>query len=89
MMADDMGIPAEVVEVSGKTGMHTMLLFISIMGGVSLFGLLGVVLGPFIAAIFVSIFDIFRFKLAEAEQPVPAPASSPPAAPDEIDHQPE
>jgi len=54
--------------VSGKTGMHTMLLFISIMGGISMFGLLGIVLGPFIAAVFVSMFDVFRFKLAEDEE---------------------
>jgi predicted PurR-regulated permease PerM len=31
--------------MSGRTGMHTLLLFISIMGGVSLFGLVGTV-GP-------------------------------------------
>jgi predicted PurR-regulated permease PerM len=51
--------------VSGQTGMHTMLLFVSIMGGVAMFGLLGIVLGPFIAAVFVSMFDIFRLKLTE------------------------
>lgn len=51
--------------ISGKTGMHTMLLFISIMGGVSMFGLLGIVLGPVIAAVFVSMFDVFRLKLTE------------------------
>jgi len=54
--------------VSGKTGMHTMLLFISIMGGINMFGLLGIVLGPFIAAVFVSIFDIVRFKLHETDE---------------------
>ncbi|MCP4566930.1 MAG: AI-2E family transporter [FCB group bacterium] len=53
--------------VSGKTGMHTMLLFVSIMGGVSMFGLLGVVLGPVIAAVFVAMFDVFRLKLTEEE----------------------
>lgn len=58
--------------VSGKTGMHTMLLFISIMGGISMFGLLGIVLGPFIAAVFVSMFDIFRLKLAEDEDIQPS-----------------
>jgi predicted PurR-regulated permease PerM len=51
--------------VSGKTGMHTMLLFVSIMGGVNMFGLLGVVLGPFIAAVFVTMLEIYRFHLAE------------------------
>jgi predicted PurR-regulated permease PerM len=50
---------------SRDTGMHTMLLFVSIMGGAAVFGLLGVVLGPVIAAIFVTIFDIFRLKLIE------------------------
>ena len=60
--------------VSGKTGMHTMLLFVSIMGGVSMFGLLGIVLGPFIAAVFVSMFDIFRLKLTE-ENETALPAS--------------
>jgi predicted PurR-regulated permease PerM len=50
---------------SRDTGMHTMLLFVSIMGGAAVFGLLGVVLGPVIAAIFVTIFDIFRLKLME------------------------
>ncbi|MEE9441966.1 MAG: AI-2E family transporter [candidate division Zixibacteria bacterium] len=54
--------------VSGKTGMHTMLLFISIMGGIGMFGLLGVVLGPFIAAVFVTMFDVFRLKLTEDEK---------------------
>ncbi len=51
--------------VSGKTGMHTMLLFISILGGIYVFGLLGIVLGPFIAAVFVTMFDVFRLRLTE------------------------
>ena len=76
--------------VSGKTGMHTMLLFISIMGGVTMFGLLGVMLGPLIAAVFISIFDIFRLKLAESDQPIPAAASPPPdMVDDELDVHPE
>lgn len=51
--------------VSGKTGMHTMLLFIAILGGIYVFGLLGIVLGPFIAAVFVTIFDVFRLRLTD------------------------
>ena len=62
--------------VSGKTGMHTMLLFVSIMGGVSIFGLLGIVLGPFIAAVFVSLFEIFRLKLTEDDGPVETPGEA-------------
>jgi len=58
--------------VSGKTGMHTMVLFVSIMGGVSMFGLLGVVLGPFVAAVFISLYEVFRLKMAESEAGVEA-----------------
>ena len=68
--------------VSGKTGMHTMLLFVSIMGGVGMFGLLGIVLGPFIAAVFVSMFDIFRLKLTE-DDTVAVEINPPPVEDDE------
>lgn len=51
--------------ISGRSGMHTMLVFVSVMGGIGMFGLPGIVLGPFIAAVFVSMFNIFRLKLAE------------------------
>ncbi len=54
--------------VSGQTGLHTLLLFFAILGGINLFGLLGIILGPFIAALFVAIFEIFRLKLTEDEQ---------------------
>jgi predicted PurR-regulated permease PerM len=65
--------------VSGRTGMHTMLLFVSIMGGIHLFGLLGIVLGPFIAAVFVSMFDIFRLKLTEDESLPSEPEATEPS----------
>ena len=54
--------------ISGRTSMHPLLLFFTILGGVYLFGLLGVVLGPLIAAVFVTLLKIFEFKLhPEAE----------------------
>jgi len=53
---------------SGKTQTHTLMLFFSIMGGVAFFGLLGIVLGPFIAAVFLSILKMFELQLhPEAE----------------------
>ncbi len=48
---------------SGKTQMHTLMLFFSIMGGIVLFGLLGVVLGPFVAAVFVSLLKVFEVRM--------------------------
>ncbi len=49
--------------IAGKASMHPLLLFFAIMGGIALFGLLGVVLGPMIAAIFLTLLKIFEFKL--------------------------
>jgi predicted PurR-regulated permease PerM len=48
---------------SGKTQTHTLMLFFSIMGGIAVFGLLGVVMGPFIAAVFISILKMFELQL--------------------------
>lgn len=49
--------------ISGRTSMHPLLLFFAIMGGMVMFGLLGVILGPLIAAIFETLLKIFEFKL--------------------------
>ncbi|UCE25581.1 MAG: AI-2E family transporter [Candidatus Zixiibacteriota bacterium] len=49
--------------ISGRTSMHPLLLFFTILGGIYLFGLLGIVLGPLIAAVFVTLLKIFEFKL--------------------------
>jgi len=48
---------------AGKTQTHTLMLFFSIMGGIYMFGLLGIVLGPFIAAVFISILKMFELQL--------------------------
>jgi predicted PurR-regulated permease PerM len=49
--------------IAGRASMHPLLLFFAIMGGIALFGLLGVVLGPMIAAIFMTLIKIFEYKL--------------------------
>jgi predicted PurR-regulated permease PerM len=68
---------------SRDTGMHTMLLFVSIMGGAAVFGLIGIVLGPVIAAVFITVFDVFRLKLMETnETPPPATVVETPPPPD-------
>ncbi|HVP06198.1 MAG TPA: AI-2E family transporter [Candidatus Acidoferrum sp.] len=60
--------------VSGKTSMHPLLLFFSIAGGIAFFGLLGIVLGPLVAAVFMTILEIIELKLHpghEADHSVP------------------
>lgn len=53
--------------ISGRTQMHPLLLFFSIAGGVSVFGLLGLVLGPVVAALFVGLFEVYRMTIHASE----------------------
>lgn len=48
--------------ISGKTHLHSLFLFFSILGGLSVFGLLGLILGPIIIALCVSILEIYRLN---------------------------
>ena len=52
--------------ISGKTQLHTLFLFFSILGGLDAFGLLGLILGPIIIALCVSILEIYRLNYLES-----------------------
>lgn len=54
--------------ISGRTRLHPLLLFFSITGGVSVFGLLGLVLGPVIAALFVAMFELYKLALRDTPE---------------------
>jgi len=45
--------------VGHYTGMHDLIVFFSAMGGLQMFGPVGVILGPIIAALFITILDIY------------------------------
>ena len=40
--------------------MPILVIFFSILGGLKLFGLIGLVIGPLVLALFVSLIEIFR-----------------------------
>lgn len=65
--------------ISGSTQLHPLLLFFSILGGLEVFGFLGIVLGPVVAAVFVGFFELYRGTLCEPEV-VPGPAPEAPPA---------
>lgn len=46
--------------LSGKSEMNTLVLLISIMGGVSAFGFIGIVLGPLVAAILTALVETYH-----------------------------
>lgn len=83
--------------VGQETGMHDLMVFFSTLGGIAMFGAMGFIIGPMIAALFLSVLDIYshEFKddldgtmtLASAPSPpspilpVAAPAPAAPATP--------
>lgn len=48
--------------ISGKTQIHTLVLLFSILGGLSVFGFLGLILGPILMALCVSILELYRLN---------------------------
>ncbi|HHI97760.1 MAG TPA: AI-2E family transporter [Thermodesulfatator atlanticus] len=51
--------------IGGRTEIHNLFIFFSILGGLKLFGFLGVFLGPILVALSISVIEIYHLKLAE------------------------
>ena len=64
--------------------MHELLIFFSTLGGLMLFGAMGFILGPILAALFVTVWEIFgtAFRSSLVEPPPTVPASSPAHGPE-------
>jgi predicted PurR-regulated permease PerM len=46
--------------VGDKVKMHTLLVFFSVMGGLKVFGMLGIIYGPLVVTSFLTLTDIYR-----------------------------
>lgn len=46
--------------VGERTKLHELLIFFSVLGGLSVFGVLGIVLGPVVVAVTLALLDVFR-----------------------------
>jgi len=53
--------------IGSRTKMHTVVILFSVLGGIKLFGLIGLIMGPLITAVFISVFDITS-RLGEEER---------------------
>ncbi len=51
--------------VGRDTKMHELLIFFGTLGGISLFGIIGFIIGPIIAALFVTVWDIYGVTFKE------------------------
>ncbi len=65
--------------VKNKLRMHTVPVFIAVLGGLFAFGATGIVLGPVILAVAIALLDIWRRRMAlgEIEQGVNEPRARP------------
>jgi len=62
--------------IEGKVKMHTLVVFFSILGGITYFGILGMFFGPLIFAIALTLLELF---VLPSSPPPDAPASGPAA----------
>jgi predicted PurR-regulated permease PerM len=51
--------------VGHETGMHDLVVFFSTLGGIALFGAMGFIVGPMIAAVFLTLLDIYGEEFKE------------------------
>lgn len=49
--------------ISGRTKLHTMILFFAVLGGLKAFGFLGLVAGPLVVTVCLAILDIYSSEL--------------------------
>ncbi len=56
------------VIIGSRTKMHVLVILFSVLGGIQLFGLIGLVMGPLVLAVFVSVVKIFRKVESNSEQ---------------------
>lgn len=61
--------------VGRETGLHDLIIFFSTLGGIGMFGVMGFMLGPILAALFLTILDFyaieFKDQLDPGEHPSP------------------
>ena len=67
--------------ISGRTNMHTMLVFFGVLGGIVAFGFAGLFLGPLVITLFLFLLEVVRRDLFPQAQPAtPNGGVAPPPA---------
>ena len=51
--------------IEGKTKMHTLLVFLSIMGGIAYFGMVGMLFGPIVVAIALTFVELYKLEFQD------------------------
>lgn len=58
--------------VGSRTRMHELVIFFSVLGGLQVFGILGIVTGPAVAAVAIALFEVWK----QAKPPAPVAAGA-------------
>lgn len=67
--------------VGKDTQMHDLLILFATLGGIAMFGVLGVIIGPIVAALFVTVWEIYGVVFRDLLPAVgPGPVEAPPEA---------
>ena len=56
--------------VGKRVQMHTLLVFLSIIGGLKLFGILGIIYGPLVVTAFLTLSDIYQSSYQRLVEPL-------------------
>jgi predicted PurR-regulated permease PerM len=56
--------------VGSRVQMHTLLVFLSIIGGLKLFGILGIIYGPLVVTAFLTLVDIYEASYQKLVEPL-------------------
>jgi predicted PurR-regulated permease PerM len=59
--------------VGQRVKMHTLLVFLAIIGGLKLFGILGIIYGPLVITAFLTLTDIYRSSYQTMVNPLEMP----------------
>jgi predicted PurR-regulated permease PerM len=59
--------------VGDRLRLHTLVVFIAIIGGIMAFGMVGIILGPLALALTISLIDIWKKRMGEGDELAPEP----------------
>ncbi len=53
--------------IGGRSDMHPLLIFFAVLGGMQVFGILGILLGPLVVTVFLTFLSFFRHQFQQAQ----------------------
>src|SRR4051812_44763705 len=54
--------------VGNRTRLHELIIFFAVLGGIQVFGVLGIITGPAVAAVAVALFEVWRQARTPTEE---------------------